>query len=135
MAANPTTNLQIVRVQDDHTSTKIPTINTGMVDIDAAIAGFIIIDVAGSGDRTLSRAEAINKVFKFIGVLTGARNILFPVALGCARQFTVWNATTGAFALNVKTTAGGSTGPAVTQTKKVLIFHDNTNAHAAGPEV
>lgn len=131
----PTTNFGIVRVQDDHTSTKIPTINTGFAELDAAGGGFIQIDISGSGDRTLTRTEALNKIFKFVGTLTGVRNILYPVPSSCARKFDVWNATTGAHAVNIKTTAVGSTGPAVTQTKSVSLYHDNTNVKAAGPEV
>lgn len=138
MAAAPTTNLQIVRVQDDHTSTKIPTINTGMVDLDAAIAGFVIVDIPGTGDVSIGvfgRSQSLNPVIKLTGVLTGARTVYMTVALGSARSFIVWNATTGAFSLTIKTTAGGSTGVAVTQTKKVLLFHDGTNVMAAAPEV
>lgn len=137
MAAAPTTNLQIVRVQDDHTSTKIPTINTGMVDLDTAIAGFITVDIPGTGDVSIGvfgRSQSLNPVLKFTGTLTGNRTVYMTVALGSARRFTAWNATSGAFTLTIKTTAGGSTGKTITQGKCRDLFHDNTNVYASGPE-
>lgn len=135
MAAAPTTYLQIVRVADEYTAQPIPTINTAMVDIDATIAGMLILSVAGSSNVTLTRAQGLNRVFQFTGILTGNINILFPAALGCARDFLVWNATTGAFTLTVKTTTGGSAGVAVTTAKKVYCFHDGTNVYKATAEV
>lgn len=91
----------------------------------------IILNVAGNASFTLDRVQALNSVFKFTGLLTGAITISFPVSLGCARQFTAWNATTGAFALTIKTTTVGSVGIAVTQGQSVQLFHDGTDVRAA----
>jgi hypothetical protein len=128
--ATPTPNLQIGRVADDQTSIKIPRINEGMVDLDNAIAGMLTRSVAGASNVTLTRLEALNAVLKFTGVLTGNIVVFLPVLLGTRRDYTVWNATTGAFTLTVKTTTGGSAGVAVTQGTKSLLAHDGTDVFA-----
>lgn len=130
-----TTNAKIVKPVSEHDANKIVTIDTGTDDIDLLTCGMLSLSIAGTGSTTLTRAQAINTVFKFTGVLTGNRTILFPVSLGCSRRFTIWNATTGAFTLTIKTDTGGSAGPTVTQTKKVNLFHDGTDVLASSAEV
>lgn len=125
MATTP--YLKSVKPVSEHDASKVATYNELADESHTAIAGYISISVAGTGDVTLTRAQAMNKVFKFTGALTGARTILFPVSLGCSGQFTVWNATTGAFSLTIKTTAGGSSGVGVTQGTKSLCAHDGTD--------
>lgn len=131
-----TTYAKIVKPVSEHDSNKIVTLNTGTDDVDLLTCGFLPLDIAGTGDIVLTRAQAINKTFKFTGALTGAaRAVLFPVSLGCSENFTVWNATTGAVPLTIKTTTGGSTGVVVTINKKVNLFHDGTNVYASSAEV
>ena len=119
---------------------KVATYNALLDEQDAVNNGMLSLSVAGSSNITLTTAQGLAKILKFTGVLTGNIIVFIRVPSGSpvgysARSFIVWNATTGAFSLTVKTTAGGSTGPAVTQTKKVLLFHDGTNVYAAGSEV
>lgn len=129
-----TTNLKIVKNVSEQDAQKVATINTGTDDIDAVIAGMLSVDIAGTGTTDLTRVQALNSVIKFTGVLTGARTIRFPISLGTGRTFMIWNATTGAFSLTLKTTVGG-TGLVVTQTKKVNIFHDGTEVYASSAEI
>lgn len=130
-----TANLKIIKPLSENDAQKVATYNTEADELDASVAGILNLSVAGSSNVTLTRTQALNQVFKFTGVLTGNINVSFPAALGCARQFTVWNATTGAFTLTVKTTTGGSSGVAITQTKKVICFHDGTDVYKATTEV
>lgn len=130
-----TTYLKSVKPVSEQDASKVATYNVVADDYDAAIAGMLTLSVSGSSNVTLSRLQAINSVFKFTGTLTGSITIFFPVSLGCARVFTVWNATSGAFTLTIKTTAGGSAGVVVTQTKIVNLFHDGTDVKARSAEV
>lgn len=129
-----TTHLKITKPVSEHDAQKIATLNTEADDLDNAIGGMLALSVAGSSNVILTRAQALNAVFKFTGVLTGNIVVSIPVALGYRRDYTVWNATTGAFTLTMKTTAG-TVGPAVTQTKKVQIFHDGVDVYASSAEV
>ena len=130
-----TVNLKLVKPVSESDSNKIGTLNGEADDIDIAIGGMLNISVAGTGNITLTRAQALNPTMKFTGLLTGNRTVILPVTLGCARRFTVWNATTGAFTLTVKTDTGGSVGPTITQTKIVECFHDGTDVKKSGTEV
>lgn len=127
MAVDPTTNLKIARNQSEHDASKIAVLNTAANEFDTAVAGMLSLSVAGAADVTLSRVQGLNKVFKFTGVLTDDIVVFIPAALGSSRKFIVWNATTGAFTLTVKTTTGGSTGVVIVQTKKSVCFHDGTD--------
>lgn len=141
-----TANLKLVKNVSEHDATKIVVINTEMDDLDSAIGGLLTLSVAGLSNVTLTRAQALNAVLKFTGVLTGNITVYIPVianaaitppttTIGALRKYTIWNATTGAFTLTVKTSAVGSAGIVVTQTKIVDIFHDGTDVKAAGAEV
>lgn len=141
-----TTNLKLVKPVSEHDAQKVVTLNTEADDIDASIGGMLSLSVAGSANVTLTRAQALNPVLKFTGVLTGSITVYIPVVanaaitpptttIGALRKYTIWNATTGAFTITVKTSAVASAGIVVTQTKKVDIFHDGTDCIAAGAEV
>lgn len=141
MAVDPTTNLKVVRNQSEHDSSKIAVLNQAAVDFDVALGGILVRSVAGSANVTLTRLEALNAVLKFTGALTGNIIIYIPVianaaitppttTIGALRKYTVWNATTGAFSLTVKTSAVGSAGVVVTQGTKSLLAHDGTDVFA-----
>lgn len=85
--------------------------------------------VAGSGDVTLTAAEARNRILHLTGVLTGNRNVIVPAMV---RDFIVFNATSGAFSLTVKTAAGA--GVAVTQssTTGAALSCDGTDVLVVG---
>lgn len=63
---------------------------------------YLSINVAGSGNFTLSGSQLNRIGYQFTGVLTGNRSIIVPNTL---QQYWVTNATTGAFSLFVKTVA------------------------------
>jgi len=78
--------------------------------------------VAGGSDVTLTAAEARNEILEFTGALTANINVIVPTV---ADQWTVYNNTTGAFTLKVKTAAG--TGIFVLQGRRTLLYGDGTN--------
>lgn len=88
----------------------------------AASFTYLAINVAGSGDITLSSVQQYKSAYLLTGVLTGARNVIVPAAL---HEFIVNNQTTGAFTLTVKTAAG--TGIAVSQANSLQLYCDGTN--------
>jgi hypothetical protein len=86
--------------------------------------------VAGAVDITLSTTEAQCRILELTGVLTGNINVIVPTAVW---QWTVANLTTGAFTLTVKTAAG--TGIVVGQTRRCILYCDNTNVVRATGDV
>ena len=91
---------------------------------------YVIIDVAGTGNYTLSAAEQNKISYKFTGVLTGNRSIIVPPTV---QQYWVDNQTTGSFSLTVKTAS--QPGFAVPQGSRAILYCDGTdvlNAATAG---
>lgn len=84
---------------------------------------FVEIDVSGSGDFVLSGANLNRIAYRFIGVLTGTRNIVVP---NTTQQYWVTNGTTGAFSLFIKT-AAQSPGVEVLQSNSGITYCDGTN--------
>jgi hypothetical protein len=82
----------------------------------------LVKSVAGSSDVTLTASEAANSVLEFTGALTGNISVIVPTAVA---RFYVFNSTSGAFTLTVKTAAG--TGIAVTQGTRQILHCDGTN--------
>jgi len=97
----------------------------------APFTGRLPLSVAGgAGNTTLTAAQARNDIMEFTGALTGARNIIVPAV---TKSFTVYNNTSGAFALTVKTAAG--TGVAITQGKRAAVYCDGTNVVVASDDI
>ncbi len=86
--------------------------------------------VAGGVDVTLNANEYSANILEFTGALTANINVIVPVT---AKQWTVFNNTTGAFTLTVKTPAG--TGIAIGQTKRAIVYADGTNVVRATADV
>ena len=80
------------------------------------------IAVPGTGNYTLTGSELNRIAYNFTGVLTGNRVIIVPATV---QQYWVSNATTGAFTLTVKTSAG--TGVTITQGARGIFYSDGTN--------
>jgi hypothetical protein len=80
------------------------------------------INVAGTGDLTLSGSQLNRISYSLTGVLTGNRNIIVPATI---QQYWITNSTTGSFTLTVKTAAG--TGIAVAQNAAQILYCDGTN--------
>jgi hypothetical protein len=94
--------------------------------LEQAIAGEAAITVT-TADVTLSDTdytgtESHKAYISATGALTGNRAIIVPAR---TKIYFVSNATTGAYALTVKTSGG--TGIAVTQGKKAILYCDGTN--------
>jgi hypothetical protein len=129
-----TTYLGSTKPESEHDENKVAAYNELLDEFDSTLAGLVEVAVT-TANVTLERVQALTKVIKVTGTLTNNRVLFIPHTLGAARAVIVWNATSGAFTLTVKTTAGGSTGIAVTQTKKQLLFHDGVNVYAGAAEV
>lgn len=84
------------------------------------------IDVAGTGNYTLSGAELNRIAYSFTGVLTGNRNVIVP---NTVQQYWVANNTTGSYTFTVKTASG--TGVTVVAGSRTIMYCDGTNVVAA----
>jgi hypothetical protein len=80
------------------------------------------IAVAGTGNYTLAGTELNRIAYNFTGVLTGNRTIIVPATV---QQYWVSNATSGAYTLTVKTSAG--TGVVVATGARGIFYCDGTN--------
>lgn len=82
----------------------------------------IVLSVAGNSDVTLTAGQAAYDIQEYTGALTGNINVIVPAQV--ARWY-VYNNTSGAFTLTVKTPSG--TGVAITQGTRTIIHCDGTN--------
>jgi hypothetical protein len=80
------------------------------------------INVAGSGNYTLTGTELNRIAYSFTGVLTGNRTIIVPATV---QQYWVTNATTGAYNFTIKTSAGS--GVLVASGSRSILYCDGTN--------
>jgi hypothetical protein len=91
---------------------------------------YTVVNVPGTGNYTLSGSELNRISYRFTGALTGNRNIIVPATV---QQYWVDNQTTGAYILNVRTSAG--TGVNVAQGARAILYCDGSdvlNANTAG---
>jgi hypothetical protein len=82
---------------------------------------YTVIDVAGSGDYTLSGAQLNRVAYRFTGILTGARNIIIPATV---QQYWIDNRTTGAYTFTVK--VSGTTGVVLTTNERGIYYCDGS---------
>lgn len=118
----------------DNNNTWGTVLNTLIDLIDAAIAGMSTINTTG-GTTTLTASnnaadQARNAILKITGALVSNVTIEVPAS---TKKYTVWNATTNAFSVTVKTPAGS--GIAVTQGKVMDLFCDGTDVKVAQTEL
>lgn len=88
-----------------------------------SVFDFISLNVAGTGNFTLTGAQLNRVAYEFTGLLTGNRSIIVPASV---QQYWVDNATTGAFTLTVKA-SGGDPGVQVSQNTRAILYCDGTN--------
>lgn len=105
--------------------------NNNLELIAAAIAGATSISIAGSGDYTLTTAnastdQARQAFITLTGTLTGNRNIIVP---STSKIYFVRNNTSGAFSVTFKTSGG--TGAVVPQGYVLAIACDGTDCFDA----
>ena len=94
-------------------------LNQGTSIMDNNMGGQAIVNVAGAADVTATAANAQNLVQSLTGVLTGDISYLLP---NVGSFYIINNATTGAFTLTIKTTAGGSNGVIVPQGTQLAVY-------------
>jgi hypothetical protein len=104
---DPLLRLELQATGENATTWGIKT-NTNLDLLAESIAGAVTLNVAGSGDFTLSTAngatdEARQAILILTGLLTGDRNIIVPSS---PKNYTVINQTTGAFTVTLKQSAG-----------------------------
>ena len=86
------------------------------------------VETVTTADVTVTLSARADYI-EVTGALTGNRNLIVP-ANG---QWSIFNSTTGAFTLTVKTASG--TGVAVGQTKRCILIADGTNVVRLTPDV
>jgi hypothetical protein len=116
-----TTQLGITELTQGQSQKEV-TINTGFQKIDSAVAGYLVKSVAGSADVTLTATEWLNTFFEFTGALTDDVDVIVPIT---TRLFGVYNNTTGANILSIRTSAG--TGVIVEAGTRSLLVQDGTD--------
>lgn len=93
-----------------------------MAAVQQAVNGKLTKSVAGGANVSLTATEAGYAMLEFTGVLTANISVVVPATTG---QWVVKNATTGSFALTVKTPAGS--GVQIRQGMTQTIWADGTN--------
>jgi hypothetical protein len=83
---------------------------------------YTVINVAGTGNYTLTGTELNRVAYRFSGALTGNRNIIVPATV---QQYWVDNRTSGAYTLTVKTPAG--LGVSVATGQRAILYSDGTD--------
>jgi hypothetical protein len=83
---------------------------------------YTVIDIAGTGTYTLAGSELNRIVYKLTGALTGTRVVIVPATV---QQYWIDNATTGAYTLTVRTSAG--TGVTITQGARGIFYCNGTD--------
>jgi hypothetical protein len=104
---DPLLRLELQATGENATTWGVKT-NTNLDLLAESIAGAVNLNVAGSGDYTLSTAngaedEARQAILVLTGLLTGNRNIIVPSS---PKNYTVINNTTGAFTVTLKQSGG-----------------------------
>lgn len=117
----PTPNLQIDHIIQSQAQKEV-TANAAFDDLDQAITEKADIAIGGTGTYTVSLDESRNAISRLTGVLTGNRDYVVPTR---DKIYIIDNATTGAYTVTVKTSAG--TGVVVEQGFKSIVYCDGTN--------
>jgi hypothetical protein len=105
--------------------------NTNLNLLQQAIGGYQEVSIAGGAQTTTlvmtdgAISNARNAVIKFTGTITG--NQIVTVPNGIEKTYIIYNGTTGAFTVQIKTVSG--TGPTFATTDKGFksVFSDGTN--------
>lgn len=82
------------------------------------------INVAGSGNYTLSGTELNRIAYKFTGLLTGTRDVIVPSTV---QQYWGDNSTTGGFQFGVRTVTQASPGVQIVATARVIMYCNGTD--------
>jgi len=132
MSSTYSTRLRLeLMANGDQSGTWGTTNNTNLGTLlEEAISGYTLKNLSDA-NYTLSTAngatdEARQMMLKFTGTLTVARDITVPSS---SKLYLIHNATTGGFALNIKTSGGASV--AVPNGSKAFVYCDGTDCFIA----
>ena len=132
MASSYSTDLKLeLMVTGENAGTWGDITNTNLNLLQQAIGGYQEVSIAGGAQTTtlvMSNAtisNARNAVIKLTGAITG--NQIVTVPDGIEKTYIIYNGTTGAFTVQIKTASG--TGPTFATTDKGFksVFSDGTN--------
>ena len=132
MASSYSTDLKLeLMVTGENAGTWGDITNTNLNLLQQAIGGYQEVSIAGGAQTTtlvMSNAalsNARNAVIKLTGAITG--NQIVTVPDGIEKTYIIYNGTTGAFTVQIKTASG--TGPTFATTDKGFksVFADGTN--------
>lgn len=82
------------------------------------------IDIAGSGNYTLSVSELNKTAYVFTGTLTGSRDVIVP---NTVQQYWISNQTSGAYTLGIRTSSQASPGVTVASGARAILYCDGTD--------
>jgi uncharacterized protein YaiE (UPF0345 family) len=128
MPSSFTTSLRLtLPVTGENSGTWGDLVNTGITNlVDASIAGYAAVTMTDANYTLTSVNGAADEARKMLlnisGTLTAARNVICPTA---SKLYFIKNATTGGFAITLKTSAG--TGISVPNGKSMVLMCDGTN--------
>jgi hypothetical protein len=102
-------------------------VNTGITNlVDASVAGYAAVTMTDANYTLTSVNGAADEARKMLlnisGTLTAARNVICPTA---SKLYFIKNATTGGFAITLKTSAGS--GISVPNGRSMVLMCDGTN--------
>ena len=103
--------------------------NTNLLIVEQAIAGFEAVTLNATTGATLTFSNGAvsngkNAVLKLTGTITSAVNVVVPVV---EKVYIVDNATSGAYAVTVKTTSGTGVTWAAADKGTKMVYGDGTN--------
>lgn len=128
-----TSNLSLILMQNGTASGSWGTVlNASMITIADQALGNTVSVALSSSDVNLTTTQRQNLGFKLTGALSNSLNVTLPLnpnstSAAVGGFFIFENDTTGAFAVTVKTVASGSTGVAVPQGTRSVLYSDGTN--------
>jgi len=132
MASSFSTDLKLeLMVTGENAGTWGTKTNTNLDLLQQAIAGYQSISIAGGAQTTAlamtnaTLSNARNAVLEFTGTITGNQIVTIPD--GIEKTYIVYNNTTGAFTVQLKTVSG--TGPTFATTNKSykIVYSNGTN--------
>lgn len=91
--------------------------------LDSLFASLLSKSVTGGVDVVLTDAEAENRVLELSGALSANINVVVPLWPG--RVYAIYNGTSGAYTLTVKTPLG--TGVPIGSGKRAMVYVDSAN--------
>jgi hypothetical protein len=135
MASSFSSDLRLeLQTAGENSSTWGDKTNTNLELLEDAIAGMVSIATTG-GTTTLTTVnggtdQARYAILKFTGTLVSNATVVVPDE---TKKYLIWNATSGSYTMQVKTSGG--TGVYVVQGSADNVFCDGTNVYSAGRSV